>query len=196
MAQIDLSPESVNELIQKKQHLIERTAKKFWSKMFIKSGVVDYDDVLQQASLAFLDTLKYFSKSNKPFEALDPYLVMGMKSELLNWVTKLKRQFNYTFDDPTLIENIPETLQDLMPTFDDLDILVPLSTPAHEFLMCIFSPPAPLEQRIKEKVTSGKPYAKSILPVILDWMKMTYDDYNAIRDELREKCKYAPLMSA
>jgi len=196
MAQLDLSPESVARMVEEKTHLIERTARKFWRKIFTKSGVIDYDDVLQVTYCAFLDTLKYFHKSGKPMAALDPYLVMGMKSELLNWIQKTQRQFNYTFDDPSVIDNIPEVVQDLMPTLEDLEIAVPLSSSAAEFLMCIFSPPKELEERIKAKVTSGKPYAKSILPVILDWLKITYDEFNVIRNELREKCRYQPLMSA
>ena len=46
--EIDLSSEAVDTLIHEKKHLIERTARRFWSKCFIKSGVMDYDDVLQE----------------------------------------------------------------------------------------------------------------------------------------------------
>jgi len=190
---IDLSPDAVNALVREKTPLIEREAKRFWNRFFLQTGVISYEDVLQEAYQAFLVTLQYFNKSKSPLAALDPYIVLGIKGELTNWIHKMNRQFNYTYDDPELINEIPEPIRGLKPTIEDLEILAPLSSEAAEFLACIFTPGPALEAKIKRKVTSGKPYAKSILPLILDWLKIGYDDYNAIRAELKQKCVYTPL---
>lgn len=191
--QIDLSPAAVDTLVHEKKHLIEREARRFWGRFFLQTGVVSYEDVLQEAYQGFLVTLRYFNKSKSPMAALDPYIVLGIKGELSNWVQRMNRQFNYTYDDPEVINSIPEPIRGLMPTIEDLEILTPLSKQATEFLSCIFIPPTKLEHRIKKKVTSGKPYAKSILPLILEWLSIGYDDYNVIRAELKSKCVYTPL---
>lgn len=192
--QIDLSPAAVDTLVQEKKHLIEREARRFWGRFFLQTGVISYEDVLQEAYQGFLVTLKYFNKSKSPYEALDPYIVLGIKGELSNWVAKMNRQFNYTYDDPAVINEIPEPVRGLVPTMEDLEIISPLSSEAVEFLSCIFTPPDKLKGRIKQKITSGKPYAKSILPLILEWLKIGYDDYNIIRSELQAKCVYTPLV--
>jgi hypothetical protein len=111
---------------------------------------------------------------------------------LTNWVNKTKRQFDLTYDDPSIIENIPEDIQDLMPTMEDIEILSPLSPGAMGFLKCIFTPSDELKARIKAKLTSGRPYAKHILPTILEWMGITYEQYYEIQKELQEKCLYEP----
>jgi hypothetical protein len=190
--QIDLSPTSVNSLIQEKQHLIEREAKRMFSHFYVKTGVIDYDDFLQVARQGFIVTLDYFNKSKYPLEAFDAYIVLGIQGELKNWIAKTTRQFNYTFDIPEQIENIPENPQDLLPMFDDLEVLSPLSDDAQDFLKCIFTPPTELATKIKEKVGSGKPYSKNILPVILEFLSIGYDQYNEIKNELVKKCKYMP----
>ena len=193
--EIDLSPAAVERLVQEKKHLVEREAGRLWRRFFVETGVVSYEDVLQEAYKALIITLQYFNRSKSPIEALDPYLVLGIQGELKNWVARTSRQFNYTFDTPEMIENIPETVQDLMPKLEDLEILMPLSKEAMEFLSCLFTPPKPLKAKIRTKVTSGKPYSKSILPVILEWLEITYDQFNRIREELRSKCRYSPLLS-
>jgi len=190
---IDLSPAAVEGYINEKGHLAEREAKRMWNKFFLETGVISYEDVLQEAYKGMLVTLKYFSKSKSPMAAFDPYLVLGIQGELKNWIAKTNRQFNYTFDNPEVVNNIPDVIQDLMPRFEDLEVITSLSGEALEFLSCIFSPAPALKSKIKSKVTSGKPYSKSILPVILDWLKIGYDEYNFIRDELKNKCVYTPL---
>jgi len=195
MAQIDLTPASVEKLIVEKNHLIEREAKRMFSHFYVKTGVIDYDDFLQVARQGMVVTLNYFNKSNLPIEAMDAYIVLGIQGELKNWIAKMTRQFNYTFDEPSQIENIAEEVQALFPSFEDLEILEPLSEDAQEFLNCIFTPPEELAQKIKAKVTSGKPYSKNILPVILEFLGLGYDGYNEIRAELQEKCHYTPCNS-
>jgi len=190
---IDLSPAAVEKLIKEKHHLIEREAKRMFSHFYVKTGVIDYDDFLQVARQGFVVTLGYFNKSNYPEAALDAYIVLGVQGELKNWIAKMTRQFNYTFDEPSQIENVAEEIQDLLPTYDDLEVLIPLSSEASEFLKCIFQPPESLAIKIKEKVSSGKPYSKSILPVILEFLGLSYDSFNTIKDELRAKAKYLPL---
>jgi hypothetical protein len=56
----------------------------------------------------------------------------------------------------------------------------------------LFTPPPELAQKIKEKVLSGKPHSKSILPVLLEWLGLSYDEFNAIKAEIVEKCEYTP----
>ena len=193
---IDLSPTAVNKLVKDKEHLVKREAKRMWNKFFLETGVISYEDMEQEAYKGLIISLEYFNRSKSPMAALDPYLVLGIQGELKNWIQKTKRQFNYTFDNPQIVDNIPEVVQDLMPRFEDLEVLVPLSGDALEFLGCLFSPPKALKKRIKTKVTSGKPYAKSILPVILDWLHIGYDDFNYIRDEIKTKCVYTPLTTS
>lgn len=195
MAQIDLTPAAVEKLRIEKNHLIEREAKRMFSHFYVKTGVIDYDDFYQVACQGFVLTLHYFNKNSLPVEALDAYIVLGVQSELKNWIQKMTRQFNYTFDEPSQIENIAEEVQALFPSFEDLEILEPLSEDAQEFLNCIFTPHKDLAQKIKAKVSSGKPYSKSILPVILEFLGLGYDDYNEIKAELQEKCKYSPCNS-
>lgn len=190
MAEIDTSEAAVAKLFEDKKHLIEREANRFFSHFYVKTGVVGYEDILQETRKGFFITVGYFNRSKSPIEALDAYLVMGMQSELKNWVHRMTRQFNYTFDNPEDIENIAEEIQDLMPSFDDLEILAPLSDEAMEFIKTLLSPPDELKQKIVAKVTGGKPYANHILPVMLAWMELTYDEFNKIKEELREKCKW------
>ena len=196
MAKIDMSDKAIEVYCREKKKIVEREAYRIWQKMFYKTGVIALDDVVQEGYKALVITLAYFNKSKSPIGALDAYLCMGIQGELKNWVMKVTRQFNFTYDEPETIFNIPETLQDLLPTFEDLEVLTPLSKDAMEFLNCLFSPPVELKGKIKKKVTSGKPYAKSILPLILEWMSIGYDEFNIIKDELQCKCKYSPLQTA
>lgn len=190
---IELTDESKAEYQKTKLWLVEREARRFWGRWFVKTGVADFDDVFQEASKALLVSLEYFSRAKTPMAGMDAYLTLGIQGELKNWVAKTTRQFDVTVDEPSWLENIPEVPQFALPSVDDLEIIEPLSATAQQFLDCLFTPPEELKKTIAAKVTSGKPYSKSILPLILSWMKITYDDFNAIRDELREKCKYAPL---
>lgn len=196
MANIDLSPEAIDQYCRDKKHIVEREANRMYHKMFYKTGVISLDDVIQEAYTGLIVTLGYFNKSKTSIKGFDAYLCMGIQCELKNWCMRVTRQFNYTYDEPEAVNNIPETLQDLLPTLEDLEIISPLSSEAFEFLTCIFTPPVVLKGRIKAKVTSGKPYCKSILPLILDWLSIGYDDFNVIRDELKQKCKYSPLQTA
>jgi len=191
--QISLTAEDKVQLVESKKWLVEREARRFWGRWFVRTGVAEYDDVYQEASKALLVTLEYFNRSQTPMAGFDAYLTLGIQGELKNWVAKLKRQFDITVDEPSWLENIPEEVQHAMPSMDDLEVLEPLSETAQQFLNCLLTPPDGLKAAIKVKVTSGKPYSKSILPIILSWMKLTYDDFNTIRDELQAKCKYIPL---
>jgi DNA-directed RNA polymerase specialized sigma24 family protein len=190
---IELTDATRIEYQKTKLWLVEREARRFWSRWYVKTGVADFDDVFQEASKALMVSLEYFDRSKTPMAGMDAYLTLGIQGELKNWVAKTTRQFDITVDEPSWLENIPEGAQYALPSLDDLEIIEPLSTTAQQFLDCLFTPPEELKKTIAAKVTSGKPYSKSILPLILSWMKLTYDDFNAIRDELRQKCKYAPL---
>ena len=189
---INTSPEAIQTILVEKNQIIEREAKRMFNNCWFKTGVIDYDDFLQEARKAVVVTMEYFSRSASPIERFDAYLVLGIQGELKNWIAKTSRQFNCTFDEPQMLENIPEVDQNPLSCFEDIEVLEPLSEEAAMFLKCLFTPPPELAQKIKAKVTSGKPHSKSILPQILEWMKLSYDEFNAIKAELVEKCEYTP----
>jgi len=190
--QVYTTEAELEKLVIEKKWIAESEAKRFWGRFFVKTGTVGYDDILQEAYKALQITLVYFNKSKSAFAALDPYMRLGIRGELTNWVNKTKRQFNVTYDDPSVIENIPEDIQDLMPSMEDIEVILPLSPTALDFLKCVFTPNDDLKAKIRAKLTSGRPYSKHILPTIIEWMGITYEQYNEIQRELREKCVYEP----
>ena len=195
MAQISLSPESVEKFTKEKSHLVKREAMRMWRRCYVKTGVISYEDFEQEAYKALLITLKYFNKSKSPMAALDPYIVLGIQGELKNWIVRTTRQFNYIFDDPASVNNIPEIIQHVLPSFEDIEVLNPLSKQANEFLKCVFSPPPILKDKIFKRVTSGKPRCKNILFPILEWLGWKREEYEVVKEELQAKCRYNALLT-
>lgn len=184
-----LTGREIETMIAEKHNLIEREVNRASGKLY-KQGMADIDDLRQEALRAFCWAVEAFDPEKRPMSCLDAWIVTSMQNQLNNTLWKTHRKLHFLYDDPATIENEPEPLQMLMPSKEDLDILVPLSEDARMFLDCVFAPSVELKQRISSKWFSGKPHCHNILPIVLEWLGWDQTKFAGVRSELTTKVQY------
>lgn len=175
-------------LLKEKMPIIERACWRSWNKFPKTQGVIGFEDVKQQALRTFMYCIGKAQQPGWDWSYFDAYLVQNINLELINYANSIRRQFDVKFDIPEMVNEIPEIEQDAMPSADSIEVLSPLCKESKAFLDCLFNPPTELKALIDVKVTSGKPHCKNILPDILRWMKLDYDTFLLVRQDIQNKC--------
>lgn len=179
-----------NDFVKSKMALVEREAWRSFYKYPQAQSLVDVDDLKQEALAALIWCIDYHDTSKHG--SFDAFLVRAMQNALINFHDKCARRHLFTYDNPELLDQVPEEAQDAMPTFDDIEILQPLSENALSFLRCVLTPPDELRVVIKAKIDSGKPHSRNILPEVLKWLRLDSSAFMLIKQELVSKCRFTP----
>lgn len=105
--------DSFNLLYEKYQLLINKIVNKFYSSL--KQYGVDYDDIKQEADIAFFNTIRQYKDNN----LLYTFISISIKNKLLNYSKSVTRMKNYINSDAvSIFQNISDDSKTIL-----LDIL-------------------------------------------------------------------------
>lgn len=188
MKQREVNEERVTNIITKMRDLIDREAYKAYDK-FPYHSQYDIDDFRQEARLAIVDAYCY-SNLDEESEEFIPFAIRSIQRRLINYMWMAWRKRLYLYDEPTSINNVTDTWERVIPTFDDLHIIAPLSKEAKELLTTIFNPSDDLKATLFAKWTSGKPHCKNIFSIVVNFLGFG-SKIETIKAEIREKVQYS-----
>lgn len=187
---VRLNAREIEALLNENMYIIDREVNRAWGKMYQGQGVVDRQDLKSEALKAFTWVIDYFDDEKRPVKYFSAFLCTAVQHQLENTLWATHRKMNDLFDDPAWMDNIAEPLQALLPSKEDLEIIMPLSKDATMFIDAVFSPPESLKLAIHEKWFSGKPHSRNVLAIVLKFLGFSQDKYDAVVVELQVKCKY------
>ena len=189
---MEMSATDMEKLVQEKMWIVEREVNRNVHRLF-KGGAFDRDDLMQEARLGVMDSVKWWHPERYPGNPQTPpdgWTCKAIQDRLTNYFWFMSRRTLYTLEEPSTIDNEQAIFQDQLPSMEDVDIMFDLSAAAAEFLRCLLNPPAELKDEIHTRWYSGKPQCKNIFPVLRSWLGLTSEACNAVVSELRTKCKW------